>query len=106
VIPYVTLRLSTNIRSMHHAGARAYMVATDRWKYVFYERLRPQLFDRRNDPQELVDLGADPGHQPTLRDMADRLFEWSRQRKTRVTTTDADVERLSSFAGKRLIGLW
>jgi len=38
--------------------------------------------------------------------MADRLFEWSRQRKTRVTTTDADVERLSSFAGKRLIGLW
>ncbi len=86
--------------------ARAYMVATDRWKYVFYERLRPQLFDLRNDPQELVDLGADPGHQPTLRDMADRLFEWSRQRKTRVTTTDADVERLSSFAGKRLIGLW
>ncbi len=86
--------------------ARAYMVATDRWKYVFYERLRPQLFDLRNDPQELADLGADSGHQPTLRDMADRLFEWSRQRKTRVTTTDADVERLSSFAGKRLIGLW
>ena len=86
--------------------ARAYMVATDRWKYVFYERLRPQLFDLLNDPQELVDLGADLGHQPTLRDMADRLFEWSRQRKTRVTTTDADVERLSSFAGKRLIGLW
>ncbi len=86
--------------------ARAYMVVTDRWKYVFYERLRPQLFDLRNDPQELVDLGADSGHQPTLRDMADRLFEWSRQRKTRVTTTDADVERLSSFAGKRLIGLW
>ncbi len=86
--------------------ARAYMVATDGWKYVFYERLRPQLFDLWNDPQELVDLGADPGHQPTLRDMADRLFEWGRQRKTRVTTTDADVERLSSFAGKRLIGLW
>jgi len=86
--------------------ARAYIVATDRWKYVFYERLRPQLFDLRNDPQELVDLGADPGHQPTLRDMADRLFEWSRQRKTRVTTTDADVERLLFFAGKRLIGLW
>ncbi len=42
--------------------ARAYMVATDRWKYVFYERLCPQLFDLRNDPQELVDLGADPGH--------------------------------------------
>ena len=53
-----------------------------------------------------VDLGADPGHQPTLRDLTDRWFEWSRQRKTRVTTTDADVEGLSSFAGKRLIGLW
>lgn len=49
---------------------------------------------------------ADPGHQATSRGMADRLFEWSRRRKTRVTTTDVDVERLSSFAGKRLIGLW
>ena len=86
--------------------ARAYMVATDRWKYVFYEGLRPQLFDLVNDPQELVDLGADAGHLATTRDMAGRLFEWSRWRKTRVTTTDADVERLSSFAGKRLIGLW
>jgi arylsulfatase A-like enzyme len=82
------------------------MVATERWKYVFYERLRPQLFDLHNDPQELTDLGADAGHQTVVREMADRLFEWSRKRKTRVTMTDADVERLSSFADKRLIGLW
>ena len=86
--------------------ARAYMVATERWKYVFYERLRPQLFDLHDDPQELADLGADPAYDAVLRDMADRLFEWSRQRKTRVTMTNADVERLSSFSGKRLIGLW
>ena len=86
--------------------ARAYMVATERWKYVFYERMRPQLFDLREDPQELVDLGTDPAHQPVLDDMAGRLFAWSRRRKTRLTMTDADVERLSSFAGKRLIGLW
>ena len=86
--------------------ARAYMVATDRWKYVFYERFRPQLFDLLNDPQEFVDLGADSGYQLVVREMADRLFDWTRHRKTRVTINDADVERLSSFAGKRLIGLW
>ena len=61
--------------------------------------------DLRDDPDELVDLGTEPCRQPVLRDMADRLFEWTRQRKTRVTMTDADVERLSSFSGTRLIGL-
>ncbi len=81
------------------------MVATDRRKYGFYERLRPQLFDLRENPQELVDLGADTGHRVTLRGRADRLFEWSRRRKTQVLMTNADVERLSSLSAKRLIGL-
>ena len=86
--------------------ARAYMVATDRWKYVFYEGLRAQLFDLRDDPLELVDLGGEGSCRGVLDEMRERLFAWSRRRKTRVTMTDADVERLSSFAGKRLIGLW
>ncbi|WP_428929596.1 sulfatase-like hydrolase/transferase [Marinibacterium sp. SX1] len=88
------------------AEARAYMIATDRWKFVFFEKLPPQLFDLRNDPQELVDLGVDEGHQNIVREMKDMLFEWGRHRKSRVTMADADVERLSSFADKRLIGLW
>jgi arylsulfatase A-like enzyme len=86
--------------------ARAYMVATARWKCIFFERFRPQLFDLTHDPSELLDLGADDSHQHVIDEMTDKLAQWSRQRKTRVTTTDADVERLSSFASKRLIGLW
>lgn len=88
------------------ADARAYMVATARWKCIFYEGFRPQLFDLANDPGELQDLGADPTYEPIVDEMAQKLAQWSRKRKTRVTTTDADVERLSSFASKRLIGLW
>lgn len=86
--------------------ARAYMVATARWKCIFFERFRPQLFDLTNDPSELKDLGGGDSHSHVIEEMANKLARWSRHRKTRVTTTDADVERLSSFASKRLIGLW
>jgi arylsulfatase A-like enzyme len=40
--------------------ARAWMIRSKKWKYVFYEGFRPQLFDLENDPRELVDRGADP----------------------------------------------
>jgi arylsulfatase A-like enzyme len=38
------------------------MVRTGDWKHVLYENFRPQLFDLRNDPKELADLGASPDH--------------------------------------------
>ncbi len=37
---------------------RAWMVRTDRWKYVFWQGFRPQLFDLDADPDEYCDLGA------------------------------------------------
>jgi len=88
------------------SDARAYMIATKDWKCVFYTHFRPQLFDLKNDAGELVDLGDIPAHQDRIREMREMLIEWLQTRKTRVTTTDADIDRLSAFAGKRLIGLW
>jgi len=37
-------------------------VAWDRWKYVHHVGFAPELFDLRDDPDELVDLGTDPGY--------------------------------------------
>ena len=85
------------------------MVRTDRWKYIDWEGYRPQLFDLDSDPKELVDLGADPGFEEVRREMRDRLLEWLRTRKTRITATDeranmsfADLERELGIQ----IGVW
>jgi len=73
--------------------ARAYMVRTDAWKYVLYERFPPQLFDLRNDPDELVDLGRDHAHAGVRRELHERLFSWLRDRRRRTTMSDAEIEQ-------------
>lgn len=89
-------------------GARAYMVRTARWKYVFYEGFRPQLFDLESDPRELVDRGADPALEPVRQEMKERLFEWSRTRKSRITMSNDDVVKRTDTHRRRgiFIGEW
>ena len=72
---------------------RAWMVRTERWKYVEWLGFRPQLFDLVNDPQERVDLGASGAHRAVRSEMRDRLWEWVRERKLRTTLSDAEVRR-------------
>jgi arylsulfatase A-like enzyme len=88
--------------------ARAWMVRTPRWKYVHFERFRPQLFDLEADPRELDDLGASDGHAGVKAEMAERLFAWLRARRTRTTIADDEVARRTGTARQRgyLIGVW
>lgn len=88
--------------------ARAWMVRTARWKYVHFERFRPQLFDLDADPRELDDLGASDGHAAVKAEMAERLFAWLRARRTRTTISDEEVARRTGTARRRgyLIGVW
>jgi arylsulfatase A-like enzyme len=89
--------------------ARMVMVRTDRWKLVhFGEQFPPQLFDLRNDPHELVDLGRDPGHEPVRREMYGRLIEWMRARRNRIGMTDEAVRLRPdpAAAGGVTIGRW
>lgn len=46
----------------HAAGAPtgAFMIRRDKWKYVYYPSMPPQLFDLDFDPDEAADLGCDP----------------------------------------------
>lgn len=53
------------VLSEYHAGGSVtgcFMVRVDRWKYVHYVGLPPQLFDLESDPLEERDLGESPEH--------------------------------------------
>jgi arylsulfatase A-like enzyme len=88
--------------------ARAYMLRTEKWKYVLYEDFRPQLFDLVNDPRELDDRGADPALDQVRHELHERLFEWSRSRKSRITISENDIRGRLGTARKRgiVIGEW
>lgn len=61
----------------HAAGSNSagYMLRKGRWKYHYYVRHRPELFDLEADPQELHDLGADSTHSNVVRNMHAALLE-------------------------------
>lgn len=71
-------------------GCQMTMVRGERWKYVHYEGLRPQLFDLQQDPDEFHDLGTSVAHATVREAMATQLFEWLRQRK-RFSTISLDA---------------
>ena len=67
------------------------MARGERYKYILWEGFPPQLFDLRDDPDELVDLGGDPAHADVRADLHEQLFTWVRNRKLSVTLPDQDV---------------
>ncbi|NQV60911.1 MAG: sulfatase-like hydrolase/transferase [Alphaproteobacteria bacterium] len=89
-------------------GARAYMVCTADWKYIFYEGFRPQLFHLAADPAEQNDLGADPAHGEQRALLHEKLFHWLRNRRMRTTLTHGMVEQRTGNAKARgfLFGVW
>ena len=88
--------------------SRAYSMRTDRWRYVYWLDEPEQLFDLETDPQELHDLGRDPGYVTTREQLRSQLFDWMARRKRRVTMSDEDVVR-ATHAHKRagvFFGQW
>lgn len=59
----------------HAAGSNtaAFMLRKGRWKYHYYVRFQPELFDLQNDPEELNDLAGDAAHDVVLREMDEEL---------------------------------
>jgi len=98
-------------RQVLHRGVhdcRAYMVRTAVWKYVHWQGFRPQLFDLAADPQELRDLGAEPGHERVRSVMRDRLLDWFCGLRRRTTIADQGVaERTDAHRRRGIhIGIW
>ena len=88
--------------------ARAYMVRTADWKYIFYEGFRPQLFHLAEDPLEQNDLGTDPAHGQQRAALHEKLFLWLRTRRMRSTLSHEVVEQRTGKAKERgfLFGVW
>jgi arylsulfatase A-like enzyme len=90
--------------------ARAYMVRTERWKYVLHERFASQLFDLEADPAEQHDLGQSADHAAIAAELHERLFHWLRHRRIRTTHTDEAFEEMtgneSKVAKGVIIGVW
>jgi arylsulfatase A-like enzyme len=73
----------------HHA----WMVRTDRWKYVHWtDGFRPMLFDLAADPDEFHDLGAEPALESVRAAMRARLLAWFTGLKRRTTLSWAEAE--------------
>ena len=75
--------------------ARLVMIFDGRWKYVHVETMRPMLFDLQTDPNEVVDLGADPSFSDQLERLGALHFEWSRQHHNRITRSPEIVEKMT-----------
>ena len=56
---------------------------TDRFKYIRYHGIwdRNELYDLKNDPDEMYNLIADPEYQDTARKMAESVYDWLSQTK-------------------------
>jgi arylsulfatase A-like enzyme len=72
--------------------AKLTMLFDGRWKYIFAEGFRPMLFDMETDPNELIDLGAEPEHAVECQRLNGLLFKWARRISQRTTLSDAQIE--------------
>ena len=53
---------------------------TDRWKLIRYPKIhKTQLFDLKNDPDELKDLSKDPAQANRVEDLMKLLANWQKE---------------------------
>ncbi|MCL4675710.1 MAG: alkaline phosphatase family protein [Pararhodobacter sp.] len=88
--------------------ARGYALRTERWKYVYFKGMRPQLFDLNADPDELNDLGNAPDLEPVRQDLQHRLLERLTNRRNRIALPDSAVGPMRPHNSKSgvVIGRW
>ena len=92
---------------------RWFVVVTQRWKYIQFRashKLPPMLFDLKNDPNELTNLGhsEDPEHQAAMAELREKLEHWSLRISQRFTKNDAAVQAMTGRSATRgvTLGFW
>lgn len=86
-----------------------FCVITKEWKLVHCEGgHRPILFDLKDDPQELVDLGGSDSHAEVIAEMYDKLFAWTRRQSQRTTRSEQQLIEMRTKTRKRgvVIGVY
>ncbi len=88
---------------------RATMIRDQRFKYSHYINFRPQLFDLREDPDELNDLGESPDYQEIKQQMRQRLVDWRQRLKPRIGQAFENLSNMGPESDEKagfLIGRW
>jgi len=96
----VAAALNTDVRD-----AVMFMVATKDWKLIHCEGgHRPLLFNLKDDPNELTDLGASEDHAEVIDDLYQKLFAWARRSSQRTTRSQAQLlEMRTNSRGRGVI---
>lgn len=77
--------------------ARLFMVTDARYKLIeFGGGIRPMLFDLKQDPDELNDLGESPAHTEMIAHLSHVLGTWARRPAQRTTVTNAALRQTRS----------
>ena len=85
------------------------MIRNYEWKYILHEKFSPQLYDMKNDPEELYDLGDYKEYASVRDEMHEKFFTWFRNRLIR---TEMNYDSLFAMGVERdekmgiLIGHW
>ena len=88
--------------------ARAFMIRTEKWKYIYYKSFPPQLFDLENDPEEYSDLGQEKKYENIRNDLKDLLLKRLINRKNLLSVEEKFVLRGQDVKseGGVIIGVW
>ncbi|WP_282095397.1 sulfatase-like hydrolase/transferase [Epibacterium ulvae] len=83
------------------------MAFDGRWKYIHTQDLPPMLFDLKEDPDELIDLGQRNGYEQIRASMDAKVRDWAVGSKMRITQADAFITAEEpEFTEGILIGFW
>src|SRR5579875_667863 len=67
-----------NLRTPH----AKYMIRSGDYKYTFWTHDMPELYNLRNDPQEMINLALRPAYKETVGEMKEKLFAWYKPPET------------------------
>ncbi len=87
---------------------RLAMIFDGKIKLVHAEGFRPMLYDLRNDPDELNDVGDNPAFAETREKLIEQLNAWYRRHHAKTTISDAETERRVGGDMRRgiYLGFW
>lgn len=87
---------------------QSYMIATRDWKYIHAPGYPPVLFDLKNDPDEMNDLGRDADYADVRQEMFNKLAQWSLQYRQRETWSEERNDHMTGIEEQLgvLIGYW
>jgi len=95
----------TVLSEYHGMGSTtgAFAIRNGRYKYMHYVKYPPQLFDLANDPDETVDLAADPRHAAVLMECEAKLRRQLSPEAVDARAKQRQAEQLARHGGREAV---